>query len=224
MIILRCRDACEVRDSHIASHQVNGAVFAARTDSAICQALIEELGHRSTERATALLKRIESEMAVAAIGGSASAVAAREQLAPLKARSTPIPLPATAAVQASSSVAIPQPGSPARPVIIDKSDGLSVPRPTKERPTPANIPRREFSAEENKPSSILAAWTALEALSPQTYRRPADLANGDGRCVAQINDDGLPWVREERSRPKQQLYYQVILGSVHMDQIGRAHV
>lgn len=151
---------------------------AARTDSAICRALIEELDHRSTERATGLLKRIQSE------------IAAREQLAPPKARATPIPPPAAAAVPASSSVATPPPGSNAR---------------------------REFPAEENKPSSILAAWTALEALSPQTYRRPADLANGDGRCVAQISDDGLPWVRGERSRPKQQLYYQVILGSVHME-------
>jgi hypothetical protein len=64
----------------------------ARTDSTICQALIEELGHRSTERATALLKRIESEMAGAAIGGNASAVAAREHLASPKAPSTPIGL------------------------------------------------------------------------------------------------------------------------------------
>lgn len=191
---------------------------AARTDSAICQALIEELGHRSTERATALLKRIESEMAVAAIGGSTSAVAAREQLAPPKARSTPIPRPAPAVVPVSSSVAIPPPVLHARPVVIDKPNVLPVARPAKEQPVSANALRREFPAEENKPSSILAAWTALEALSPQTYRRPADLANGDGRCVAQISDDGLPWFREERSRPKQQLYYQVILGSVHMDQ------
>jgi hypothetical protein len=190
---------------------------AAHTDSAICQALIEELGHRSTERATALLKRIESEMAGAAIGGNVSAVAAREHLASPKAPWTPIPPTAPAAVPASSSVAIPRHGLHARPVVIDKPNVLPTARPAKEQPAPANAPRREFPAEENKPSSILAAWTALEALSPQTYRRPADLANGDGRCVAQISDDGLPWVREERSRPKQQLYYQVILGSVHMD-------
>jgi hypothetical protein len=57
----------------------------------------------------------------------------------------------------------------------------------------------------------------LEALSPQTYRRPADLANGDSRCVAQLVGDDLPWFREERSRPKQQLYYQVVLGSIPVD-------
>jgi hypothetical protein len=33
------------------------------------------------------------------------------------------------------------------------------------------------------PAAILATWTALEALSPQTYRRPEDLAGGDRlRC------------------------------------------
>src|SRR3546814_6131000 len=33
----------------------------------------------------------------------------------------------------------------------------------------------------NEPTAILAAWTALEALSPMTYRRPEDLAGGDRR-------------------------------------------
>lgn len=191
---------------------------AARTDKVICQALIEELAHRSTERATALLKRIESEKASAASGIGASGVAAREQVTSPKAEPKPKPpLTAPVAVPASSSVAMPSPGTRARPVVSDKPNAPPVAIPAKEGLRPANVPQRELPAEENKPSSILASWTALEALSPQTYRRPADLANGDGRCVAQIGDGGLPWSQQERSRPKQQLYYQVILGSVHMD-------
>lgn len=73
------------------------------------------------------------------------------------------------------------------------------------------------SANANKAASILSAWTALESLSPQTYRRPADLVSGDGRCVVSIDGNDLPWFRREPSRPKYQLYYQVILGCVPFD-------
>lgn len=44
----------------------------------------------------------------------------------------------------------------------------------------------------DEPRSILSAWTALEALSPQTYRRPENCANDDPRCVAPLRDQ-LPW-------------------------------
>ncbi|CDN62272.1 hypothetical protein I35_4436 [Burkholderia cenocepacia H111] len=73
----------------------------------------------------------------------------------------------------------------------------------------------------NDPSAILESWIATEALSPQTYRQPADLANGDPRCVAWINRDELPWVKGERSRPKYQLFYQIVLGSIAMDRATR---
>ena len=69
----------------------------------------------------------------------------------------------------------------------------------------------------NQPAAILAAWTALEALSPQTYRRPEDLAAGDRSCVANLSTAHVPWEIGERSRPKRQLYYQIILGTILMD-------
>ena len=75
-------------------------------------------------------------------------------------------------------------------------------------PTPQNA---------NEPQAILSAWTALEALSPQTYRRSEDLATGDRTCVADLSASPLPWQRGERSRPNRQLYYQVILGAIYMD-------
>jgi hypothetical protein len=71
----------------------------------------------------------------------------------------------------------------------------------------------------NEPTAVLATWIALEALSPQAYRRPEDLAGGDRRCVADLSTGRVPWGMGERSRPKKQLYYQVILGSIPM---GRA--
>src|SRR3546814_9098185 len=56
----------------------------------------------------------------------------------------------------------------------------------------------------NEPTAILAAWTALEALSPMTHRRPEDLAGGDLRCIVDLSHAQLPWISGESSRPKRQ--------------------
>ncbi|MBK1664315.1 helicase [Rhodospirillum rubrum] len=69
----------------------------------------------------------------------------------------------------------------------------------------------------NEPLAILGTWTAFEALTPQTYRRPEDMAGGDRGCVAALSTAGLPWEKGEPSRPKCQLYYQIILGAIPMD-------
>ncbi len=68
----------------------------------------------------------------------------------------------------------------------------------------------------DEPGAILSAWTAPEALSPQTYRTPENCADDDRSRVAFLGD-GLPWARGERSRPDKQLYYQLVLGPVRMD-------
>ena len=44
----------------------------------------------------------------------------------------------------------------------------------------------------DRPEDVLSAWTALEVLSPVTYRKPADMADGDTRRIAAL-DGGLPW-------------------------------
>ncbi len=67
------------------------------------------------------------------------------------------------------------------------------------------------------PEQILDAWTALEVLSPQTFRRPEDLASGDRARVAWL-EHRLPWEGAgEKSRPRCKLYYQVVLGSIDRD-------
>ena len=80
-----------------------------------------------------------------------------------------------------------------------------------------SLPTPSAPESSNEPTAILAAWTALEALSPQTYKRPEDLCAGDRRCVADLSNGHLPWSIGESSRPKKQLYYQVILGAIPMD-------
>jgi hypothetical protein len=74
----------------------------------------------------------------------------------------------------------------------------------------------------DQPSAILAAWTALEALSPQTYRRPEDLISGDSRCAIDLSETQPPWIAGEKSRPNYRLYYQIILGSVLMERAANA--
>ncbi|HEY6802004.1 MAG TPA: AAA domain-containing protein [Pyrinomonadaceae bacterium] len=68
----------------------------------------------------------------------------------------------------------------------------------------------------NAPESILSAWIALEVLSPQTFRRPEDLASKDQRRVALLNEHTLPWERRDAWQPTQQIYYQIVLGSIRI--------
>src|SRR5205085_9378267 len=69
----------------------------------------------------------------------------------------------------------------------------------------------------NLPESILSAWTALEVLSPQLFRKPEDLASGDRSRVARVDTVELPWERGEKSRPNRRLYYQIVLGAIRME-------
>lgn len=66
--------------------------------------------------------------------------------------------------------------------------------------------------------NILDAWTALEALSPQTYKAPKDLLTAGGSIVS-LDTDQEPWFQRQEARPNTELYYIVYLGSVDL---GRA--
>lgn len=170
------------------------------------RALEHELNYRTTARATKLRSRVTDLIAVLSVRQMKTAFGG-----------------GTGNSQATSTAAvIAFPKSPARE---------QPPQPThKHDKAPASV---DLPATENfgdlpsfpepdgadQPSAILASWIALEALSPQTYRRPEDLAAGDRRCVADMSTGRVPWGTGERSRPKKQLYYQVILGSIPM---GRA--
>lgn len=109
----------------------------------------------------------------------------------------------------------PRPESPPEPPTQDSDANTwsieSQPLPAK----PAiNIgPKPEVT---NEPRNILRAWTALEVLSPQGYRRKTDLVGGDVSRIASIENDPLPWEKGEKSRPKKRLYYEVILGTINL--------
>ncbi|RRD23909.1 hypothetical protein ECB98_14735 [Brucellaceae bacterium VT-16-1752] len=151
--------------------------------------LLEELAERKTQRAQKLRQR-----AMQARGTitqrSASHVRASESAAenPIIAAVTPV-----------ERLASPIPSSASAPTTTI--------RPTPERPLIRN-----------DPGSILSAWTAMEVLSPPSFRKPEDLTSGDRYRIAQIDKDTLPWENGgEKSRPNQKLYYQVILGSIDME-------
>ena len=57
---------------------------------------------------------------------------------------------------------------------------------------------------------------ALEVLSPQGYRREADLVGGQSSRIADISKARLPWEVGEKSRPKKRLYYELILGTINL--------
>lgn len=79
-------------------------------------------------------------------------------------------------------------------------------------------PLKEKKNIENQPESILNAWTALEVLSPASFKKPQDLSAGDRSRVAFINDGILPWEsNRESSFPNKRLYYHLILGTINLE-------
>jgi hypothetical protein len=99
--------------------------------------------------------------------------------------------------------------------------------PRREAPPPPEPESHSPSTDSEGPSqkaqpeeTLFDAWTALEVLSPPSFRRPEDLKGGDRKAVASLERERLPWEGEgEKSRPNMRLYYQVVLGSVDL---GRA--
>jgi len=87
-----------------------------------------------------------------------------------------------------------------------------------EVPPPSPPPNIPFPPITNKPEAILSAWTALEVLSPPSFRRPEDLAGGNKRNIVAVDQDWLPWDGlGEPSLPQKRLYYQIVLGSIEME-------
>jgi hypothetical protein len=76
----------------------------------------------------------------------------------------------------------------------------------------------------NLAKDILSAWTAVEVLSPQPYRKPSDTTDGDERRIARLERNRpLPWEGAgEKSRPNKRLFYQIVLGAIRMDVATKA--
>lgn len=69
----------------------------------------------------------------------------------------------------------------------------------------------------NRPVDILSAWTALEVLSPQSFKRESDLVGEDRSLIARFEGDFLPWEVHQKSKPKKTLYYELYFGTIPME-------
>jgi hypothetical protein len=178
-----------------------------RADAEILRKLDHELGYRGTRRASKLRSIvIEARAARATTGMVASPITVSERQTTRSPGMTTSP----SATKLSASPRVLNP-APTPETLSDRTTVRGGQHVGALSSSPA--PPRE----RNEPTAILVAWTALEALSPQTYRRPEDLVGGDRRCVVSLSAGHLPWEMGERSRPNYQLYYQVPLGSIAMD-------
>ncbi|MCP3957251.1 MAG: hypothetical protein GY719_05310 [bacterium] len=162
--------------------------------------LLNELTHRSTQRA----KRLESR--------------ARHAKQKLREFASPSVKPAT-----HRSVSIPESSRPirqdSRPAPPMPSVEPEVEDSSKPSPDPPVRPwkPRVKPPVTNSPGEILSAWIAQEVLSPLTYRKPEDLSNGDRRRACDFSKTSLPWENGgEKALPRTRLFYHVVLGSVHM--------
>ncbi|MCB9947475.1 MAG: hypothetical protein H6842_06555 [Rhodospirillaceae bacterium] len=117
--------------------------------------------------------------------------------------------------------------SPANPASGDNWQTARVTPPSspppEPPPPPANgVPPRPVNRPgpkppvTDRPEDILRAWTALEVLSPQGYRRETDMTGGDPRRIARLDDSALPWEVGEKSRPGKRLFYELMLGTINL--------
>lgn len=75
----------------------------------------------------------------------------------------------------------------------------------------------EKHSKDNKPENILSAWGAMEVLSPPSFYKPEDIAEGDRSRISLFDEKQTPWENGgEKSRDKCRLYYQIILGSIDL--------
>lgn len=162
-------------------------------DCALLEELEEELSHRSTQRAKKLLLAVQKSL-----HGS-------DTTCSYKTTNQTPPIGKQASEDDQPSRATEEP-------VIDW--GMVMTQDSGEFDTEhKEAPLREFA---NKPTDILDTWTALEALSPQTYKRPTDLVFGFG-SVAHLKSGQEPWIKGEKSRPKNSLYYAIYLGAIDME-------
>lgn len=182
--------------------ELEGIFASTGGDRKALKILLTELEQRSTERAG----RLKAKVAAALDAGETP----RRPAAPPRATGGPAP-----------NTSAPKP-SPHQPERTYASEAVPEPKPVAPPPWLARGARRPPPPVRDRPEDVLSAWTALEVLSPVTYRRPADMADGDARRIATL-DAGLPWRPPgEKARPSKQLFYQVVLGAVRMDEATNA--
>jgi hypothetical protein len=165
--------------------QLEDLYAASLSDEAMLTELAEELGFRRTPRAKELATEVIN--ALNRYRTPARADSAHKQ-AP--------PAPPDA------------PNEPARPRPEPSDIGEQQAGPT--------IPPRELEPMNytDRAPDILDAWSALEVLSPTTFKRRAELASNIAQNIVSIGP-GLPWDGgSARSKPNFKVYFHIVLGTL----------
>jgi hypothetical protein len=173
-------------------------------DPKFCKLLREELQYRTTKRAERLKKRL------AAIKETSQKTA------------EPSPLQRGLSTE---SIYHPEPQTTAPPSEMPSNENSKEPvkkeavNPASIEPMPLNLsPVTSGLHNFSKPEAILSAWTAMEVLSPATFRKPETLCDGKHGNVIQFSNGVMPWQDGvKRYRKGYRLYYQVILGTILME-------
>ena len=164
-----------------------------QSDSETLNRLIHELEFRSTQRALALKKKVQ---------------AATTDQSPNSSPQKPVFNPEPKADQLDSA---PRQSALAVGEPPKLHEAIRPPETIKIAAKPVAKPPITNDAQD-----ILRAWTALEVLSPQGYRRETDLVAGDRKKIARFEEGPLPWELGEKSLPKKRLYYELILGAIEL--------
>lgn len=183
------------------------AIFEqSRNNVSELEQLLSELTFRNTARARTLTSKIEQALIVindrSVVATSASSPSTRHPDSTPTQSFQAMPHNATADEEQLQQKTIPD------AAIRQQYD--------KDQIDPGPLPSFSPSDKANDARAILAAWTALEALSPQDYKRPEDMATGDRSKVALL-ERGVPWGPNARSKPSYKLYFEVVLGSIALD-------
>ncbi|WP_325937190.1 DEAD/DEAH box helicase [Pantoea anthophila] len=183
------------------------AIFEqSRNNVSELEQLLSELTFRNTARARTLTSKIEQALIVindrSVVATSASSPSTRHPDSTPTQSFQAMPHNATADVVQLQPKTIP--------------DAAMRQQYDKDQIDPGPLPSFSPSDKANDARAILAAWTALEALSPQSYKRPEDMATGDRSKVALL-ERGVPWGPNARSKPSYKLYFEVVLGSIALD-------
>jgi len=183
------------------------AIFEqSRNNVSELEQLLSELTFRNTARARTLTSKIEQSL---------TALSDRSEVA-MSASNPSTRNPDSASIQFSQAV----PHS--APAAVEQLQQKAIPDTAmrqqfdKDQIDLGPLPSFSPSDKANDARAILAAWTALEALSPQGYKRPEDMATGDRSRVALL-ERGVPWGPNARSKPSYKLYFEVVLGSIALD-------
>jgi hypothetical protein len=87
-----------------------------------------------------------------------------------------------------------------------------------------NAPGERLSedAAKARAARLLDAWTALEVLSPQTFREPEDLLTAHRSQVVSIDNGRLYWRGDLRGRPDRRPFHHVLLGELQVQRAFQA--